>query len=141
MGEAKAERQVEAQMAATTRQTMRTLAPLLLLSGCVSAERATTTTQPPPSALPARPVGQSALGLEGVMGRTAPALVGRFGTPSLDVREGSARKLQFASGVCVLDVYLYPRAGGGEAVVTHIDARFPDGRDLDRASCVASFGR
>ena len=129
-------------MAATPRQMMRILAPLLLLSGCVSANRATTTnTQPPPSVLPTRPVVQSTSGLEGVMGRTAPALVSRFGAPSLDVREGTARKLQFASGVCVLDVYLYPRAGGGEAVATHIDARFPDGRDLDRASCVASFGR
>ncbi len=127
-------------MTATTRQTMRILAPLLLVSGCVSANRSTTAV-PPTSAAPIRPMVQNAVGLEGVMGRTAPALVSRFGAPSLDVREGTARKLQFASGVCVLDVYLYPRAGGGESVATHIDARFPDGRDLDRASCVASFGR
>ena len=126
-------------MAATTRQ-MRILVPLVLLSGCVSASR-TTTAVPPPSAAPIRPVVQNAVGLEGVMGRTAPALVGRFGAPALDVREGTARKLQFSNAICVLDLYLYPRAGGGEAVVTHIDARFPDGRDLDRASCVASFGR
>ena len=125
---------------AATIQRMRILVPLVLLSGCVSANRSTTAA-PPPSAAPIRPVLQNTLGLESVMGRTAQALVGRFGAPSLDVREGTARKLQFSNAVCVLDLYLYPRAGGGEAVVTHIDARFPDGRDLDRASCVASFGR
>ena len=80
----------------------------------------------------------SVAGLQGVMGRTAAALTGLFGQPALDVREGTARKLQFANQVCVLDAYLYPRAGG-EAVVTHVDARLPDGRDIDRASCVSSF--
>jgi hypothetical protein len=74
------------------------------------------------------------------MGRTAGAVVSRFGAPALDVREGTARKLQFSSAVCVLDLYLYP-AGGGEAVVTHIDARLPDGRGMDRASCLGSFRR
>ena len=33
------------------------------------------------------------------------------------------------------------RAGGGEAVVTHVDARLPDGRDMDRAACVAALTR
>ncbi len=75
------------------------------------------------------------------MGRPASALVSRFGAPELDVREGSARKLQFSNAVCVLDLYLYPPSGGGEAVVTHIDARLPDGRNLDRASCLGSFRR
>jgi len=75
------------------------------------------------------------------MGRTAGALVTRFGAPALDVREGTARKLQFSNAVCVLDLYLYPPARGGEAVVTHVDARLPDGRNLDRASCLGSFRR
>jgi hypothetical protein len=91
----------------------------------------------------ARPAAAAAIpaqtGLEAVMGRTASVLAGRFGTAALDVREGSARKLQFASGVCVLDAYLYPPAGGGEAIVTHVDARRPDGTDFDRASCVAAL--
>lgn len=73
------------------------------------------------------------------MGQTAQALMERFGPAELDVREGSARKLQFASKVCVLDAYLYPRPGGGPALVTHVDARLPDGRNVDRASCVAAL--
>jgi hypothetical protein len=73
------------------------------------------------------------------MGRTASALINSFGQPDLDVREGSARKLQFSNETCVLDAYLYPRSGG-DPVVTHVDARLPDGRDVDRASCVAALG-
>jgi hypothetical protein len=42
--------------------------------------------------------------------------------------------------VCVLDAYLYPPASGrGEAIVTYIDARRPDGTDFDRASCLAAL--
>ena len=80
-------------------------------------------------------------GLESVMGRGARALVALFGTPDLDVREGTARKLQFLGPACVLDAYLYPPRGGGEPVVTHVDARLPDGRDMDRSSCVAALSR
>lgn len=83
----------------------------------------------------------STVGLEGVMGQGARALTVRFGRPDLDVREGGARKLQFASQVCVLDAYLYAPTRGGEAVVTYLDARMPDGRDVDRASCVAALTR
>ena len=116
---------------------LRVLAPLVLLSGCVSAPN-----QPPRPVAPVSPAAvQSPIGVESVTGRTAGVLVQRFGAPELDVREGSARKLQFSNAVCVLDLYLYPPAGGGEAVVTHIDARLPDGRNLDRASCLSSFRR
>ena len=73
------------------------------------------------------------------MGRNARALVALLGDPGLDVREGPARKLQFLGPACVLDAYLYPPRGGGEPVVTHVDARMPDGRDIDRASCVAAL--
>jgi hypothetical protein len=90
------------------------------------------TRAPPP---PTRAVA----GLEAVIGRTAPALTARFGAPALDIREGTARKLQFESAACVLDTYLYPPAAGGEPIVTHVDARLPDGRDMDRASCVAAL--
>lgn len=110
-------------------------ASLALVSGCVPATKA------PPVAAPPAPSTGAAPGLDGVIGRSAAALSGRFGAPSLDVREGPARKLQFANAVCVLDIYLYPGAGGGEAVATHVDARLPDGRDIDRASCIASLGR
>jgi hypothetical protein len=75
------------------------------------------------------------------MGQTAPALTALFGSSTLDVREGQARKLQFRSPACVLDAYLYPPANGGEAKVTWIDARTPVGADFDRASCIASLAR
>ena len=48
------------------------------------------------------------------MGKDARTLEGLFGPPDLDVREGPARKLQYASSVCVLDAYLYPPAQGRE---------------------------
>jgi hypothetical protein len=73
------------------------------------------------------------------MGQSASALQTRFGTPVLDVREGAARKLQFTGPACVLDAYLYPSRQGQEPAVTHIDARLPDGRDIDKASCVAAL--
>lgn len=80
-------------------------------------------------------------GLEAVIGQDARALVALFGTPGLDAREGPARKLQFLGPACVLDLYLYAPRRGGDPVVTHVDARLPDGRDTDRAACVASLSR
>ncbi|HYZ48507.1 MAG TPA: hypothetical protein VE567_06395 [Sphingomonas sp.] len=80
----------------------------------------------------------STSGLERVLGHPARALVALFGAPELDVREDRARKLQFAGPICVLDAYLYPK-DGSEPVVTYVDARQPDGRDIDRASCVAAL--
>jgi hypothetical protein len=62
-----------------------------------------------------------------------------LGQPGLDIHEGRARKLQFLGPICVLDAYLYPPPNGAEPVVTHVDARLPDGRDMDRASCVAAL--
>jgi hypothetical protein len=92
----------------------------------------------PPSAAPPPPTAYTTSGLESVIGSTAPALIALFGRPDLDAREGRARKLQYVGPICVLDAYLYPRAGG-EPVVTHVDARLPDGREMDRSSCVAAF--
>ena len=74
------------------------------------------------------------------MGTDQPGLVRLFGQPDAEVREGDARKLQFASGICVLDAYLYPRGGEGLRV-TWLDARQPDGSPIDRASCVAALTR
>ncbi len=116
----------------------RYLAPLALmamLAGCVSPTGGTSAPGAP------APVQYSIVGLETVMGQSAHALVGAFGQPDLDVREGNARKLQFLSPACVLDAYLYPPRGGGDPIVTHVDARLPDGNDIDRASCVAAIGR
>ncbi|MGF1550170.1 MAG: hypothetical protein ACFBQW_06515 [Sphingomonadaceae bacterium] len=115
-------------------------AGLLALAACVPAADAPPAASPVPAASP-NAAGQGLAGLEGVMGATAAALAARFGPPALDIREGEARKLQFAGRACVLDAYLYPPRGGGEPVVTYVDARLPDGRDADRASCVRAIAR
>jgi hypothetical protein len=91
---------------------------------------------PPPA-----PTAYRTAGLESVIGESARALVALLGAPDLDVREGTARKLQFLGPACVLDAYLYAPRQGAEPVVTHVDARLPDGRDIDRASCVAALSR
>ncbi|MEJ5977160.1 hypothetical protein WG901_10975 [Novosphingobium sp. PS1R-30] len=78
-------------------------------------------------------------GLEGVIGSTVATLNRQFGTPRLDVWEGDARKLQFSGTACILDVYLYPRAGGAEPQATYVDARRSDGRDVDRAACIQAL--
>lgn len=112
-----------------------TLFPALaLLGGC-----ATTAGTDRPAALPVTPPVLTVSGLERVLGQNAAALVALFGTPELDVREDQARKLQFAGPICVLDTYLYRTRARGEPVVTYVDARQPDGRDIDRASCVAAL--
>lgn len=104
---------------------------LLVLAGCATA--------PLPGPLPVTPPVISTSGLERVLGQEARTLVTLFGEPELDVREDQARKLQFVGPICVLDAYLYPKRGAREAVVTYVDARQPDGRDIDRASCVAAL--
>jgi hypothetical protein len=107
----------------------------LALGGCATAV---------PSARPASsgqvPTPYTSAGLERVIGSSAAGLVQLFGEPDADMREGSARKLQFASGICVLDTYLYPK-GDTEPRVTYVDAREPDGSPIDRASCVAALTR
>ena len=108
----------------------------LALAGCVPS---TAPPQQPTATRPPAPVVYSRVGLETVIGRNARYLETQFGRPDLDVREGAARKLQFSSPACVLDAYLYPPAAGGDPIVTHVDARLPDGRDMDRASCVAAL--
>ena len=104
------------------------------LAGCVPS------TTPPPQTAAAVAVPYTGVGLEHVVGQNAASLVALFGQPDADVREGSARKLQFASGICVLDAYLYPK-GSTEPRVTYIDAREPDGSAIDRASCVSALTR
>ena len=74
------------------------------------------------------------------MGQDQASLVRLFGQPDAETREGTARKLQFTSGICVLDAYLYPK-GSEPARVTWVDARQPDGSPIDRASCVAALTR
>ncbi len=110
----------------------------LSLSACVSSGTATRTTAT--ASVPKQIPMTNTQGLEAVMGQDVRGLTRLFGAPRLDVREGDARKLQFSSRDCVLDTYLYPQ-NRGEAVVTYVDARTPDGRNADRASCVAALRR
>ena len=110
-----------------------------LTAGCVAPVRETAA---PPARPPVPPAPvYSTNGLESVMGQSARALTSLFGNPDLDVREGTARKLQFLGPACVLDLYLYPSRQGAEPVVTHVDARLPDGRDTDKAACVETLSR
>lgn len=89
---------------------------------------------PPPARVQVLP------GVEGVIGATTAQLTREFGTPRLDVWEGDARKLQFTGTPCVLDVYLYPGAQGREPLATYVEARrTTDGRDVDRAACIAGL--
>lgn len=80
------------------------------------------------------------VGLERIIGEDTAGLTRLFGLPDAEVREGTARKLQFAGPICVLDAYLYPQ-GNAAPRVTWLDARQPDGSPIDRASCVAALTR
>ena len=81
-------------------------------------------------------------GLENVIGRNETALANMFGPPRLNVKEGDAKKLQFAGEACVLDVYLYPLQPRSEPSATYVDARrASDGIDVDRAACVRALRR
>lgn len=128
---------------------------LLTLAACVSApERsATAPGRPPirsaaiPTVRPSAPLPRTvaliraAPGLEGVIGADADQLTRLFGAPRLDIRDEDARKLQWTGPACVLDAYLYEGTRGGRATATYVDARRGDGRDVDRAACVASLRR
>jgi hypothetical protein len=140
--------------------SMRRWTALLLLAltgGCATvpqsprapapARHARTHSRPPPT-VPSRPPPQPfrapqverGAGLENVIQKDAAALIREFGPPRLDVHEGDMRKLQFAGTPCVLDVYLYPLRPGAEPVATYVDARREsDGRDVDRAACIAAL--
>ena len=80
--------------------------------------------------------------LDSVIGQGAASLVQRFGKARIDLVEGDARKLQFASDACVLDVYLYPLQANAQPVATHVEARQRvGGADADRARCIAEVER
>lgn len=115
-------------------KTLAVPAVLILLSGCA------TTGGGRPEPADRVPLPFTSAGLERVIGSDAAGLTRLFGQPDADVREGTARKLQFQSQICVLDTYLYPK-GSAEPRVTYVDARQSDGRAIDRASCVAALTR
>ena len=97
-------------------------------------------TTPPPAPTPVKPAAPIVRERGDLIGLTAEELVQRFGRPSFQVREGAGLKLQFASGSCVLDAYLYPPAGGaGVDRVAHVDTRRPSGDDMAQAICLSAL--
>lgn len=115
--------------------------PKIASAGTRAAATAPTVRTRPPVRRPAQAaVIQRLPGLEGVIGASALQLTNQFGPARLDAWEGDAHKLQFSGTACVLDVYLYPVNGAREPTATYVDARRPsDGRDVDRAACVAAL--
>lgn len=88
------------------------------------------------SPLPAPPPMASAYGPpKPLIGLDAKRLIARFGEPRLDIVDRTVRKLQFLTGGCVVDAYLYTTARGREPTVTHVDARWPDGKDAELTAC------
>ena len=132
----------------------------MLLSACATAPSGTQTAPPPPrppaqsqsvppSAPPPPPVEGFRMpeimqgpGLSGVIREGANSLVAQFGQPRLDVAEGDMRKLQFASGACVMDIFLYPLRPDAEPVATWIETRrASDGAEVDRLACMQALRR
>ena len=108
---------------------------MITLAACAA------TPPPKPQAVPTLSAPMRPTGLERVLGQDVRSLTDLFGKPDQDVREAGARRLQYAGPFCILDAYLYALREGAEPVVTYVDARQPDGKDIDRASCVAALVR
>ncbi len=70
-----------------------------------------------------------------LIGVDARALQRQFGKPRLDIRDPSARKLQFSGQRCILDAYLYPPAENREPLVTYVEARSPTGVAMESTAC------
>jgi hypothetical protein len=100
----------------------------LLLAACATRPQQAPAPAPAPQAQPEE--------TSSLVGLTPQELVGRFGAPSLQIREGSSLKLQFRGPRCVMDAYLYPSGSSGTLKVTHVDTRLPSGGDIDQAACV-----
>lgn len=113
-----------------------------LVGGCASGARETpVVVAPPPEAFRAPQVMRES-GLESVIGEGAASLSRRFGEARIDLKEGDARKLQFVSRGCVLDIYLYPLASNSAPVATHVEARQRvGGGETDRAECIEEVER
>lgn len=80
--------------------------------------------------------------LDSIIGQHASALSRRFGQARIDLVEGDARKLQYVSDACVLDIYFYPLEANGDPVATHVEARARQGgTQADRANCIAEVER
>jgi len=107
------------------------LALMFFVPACAPRPQAASVPAPVPT--PPPQVRQSSL-----YGLTAQELVGHFGKPALQIREGTSAKLQFRGNRCVLDAYLYP-ARDGQLRVTYVDTRGPSGADMDQAACILAL--
>jgi hypothetical protein len=103
----------------------------LFLAGCA------TRPQQPVAGVPEQPAAAEPR-VTRLVGLSTSELVGHFGTPALQVREGTSLKLQFRGRNCVLDAYLYPNPSG-VLRVTHIDTRAVSGADTDQTSCISAL--
>lgn len=115
-----------------------------LTSACSTggAKRPIASTPPTPDARFRTPQIQRGSDLDSVIGKGAASLARRFGTARIDLSEGEARKLQFISANCVLDIFLYPLERSTAPVATHVEARRRvGGGDTDRARCIAEIER
>ena len=110
-----------------------TSAMLLSAAACAPRPQAVSTAPTPPTQVQTPDAGNALTGL------TAQELVGRFGAPALQIREGSSLKLQFRGRRCVMDAYLYSSGGSASLKVTHVDARNLTGGDMDQAACIFSL--
>jgi hypothetical protein len=106
--------------------------PFLFLAACATQQTPVQTEQQqsPPPATDTR--GH-------LIGLTAEQLVQKFGNPALQIREENSWKLQFRSGMCVLDAYLYPGSGAQPYRVTYVETRTPSLGRIDQLDCVSSF--
>lgn len=115
------------------------LGSALLVTGCASGS----VNMPAASGAAVRaPQIMRSGALDGVIGERAASLSRRFGDARIDLAEGDARKLQYVSDRCVLDIYLYPLEANADPVATHVEARNRQGgADTDRAGCIAEVER
>ncbi|MHA7820679.1 MAG: hypothetical protein ACX930_13610 [Erythrobacter sp.] len=122
----------------------------LLISACASGNYVRSGAAAAPSSVPApapattfrTPQVMQGSGVGEVIGQQAASLTSRFGSPRIDLAEGDARKLQFASATCVLDIYLYPLEAGGTQVATYVEARSRQGGgEAERGSCIREVER
>ncbi len=93
---------------------------------CSSALLAAACARTPSVQTPSTPVPTVPRETGELIGLTSSAMVQRFGTPRLQIKEGASTKRQWVANGCVLDAYFYPQSGGEK--VAHVDARRPSGR-------------
>ena len=128
------------------RRAVASLAIALLLGACATSPNyvrgapAATAPAQPATATPRAPTVMR--GANGIIGSQAGALTRRFGEARIDLAEGDARKLQFASATCVLDIFLYPLEAGAAPVATHVETRLREGgAAADMSGCIAEVER